>query len=67
MLILSRRPDEALFIGPDIKIIVISIKGNQVRLGIQAPLNAVVDREEIRARKQRGVTAVSNATPLGAT
>jgi carbon storage regulator len=53
MLILSRRPNESLCIGPDIRITVLGIKGNQVRIGIQAPKDVVVDREEVHARKQR--------------
>jgi len=51
MLILSRRPGETLRIGADIQIEVIAIKGNQVRIGITAPRNVAVDREEIAVRK----------------
>jgi len=52
MLILSRRPGETLRIGADIQIEVIAIKGNQVRIGITAPRNVAVDREEIAERKK---------------
>jgi carbon storage regulator len=53
MLILTRRTGEAICIGRDIKITVLGIKGNQVKLGIDAPPDVPVDREEIHARKQR--------------
>jgi carbon storage regulator CsrA len=52
MLILTRRPTESLHIGADVVLTVLSIKGNQVRLGISAPRNVVVDRAEVHARKQ---------------
>jgi carbon storage regulator len=52
MLILSRKPGEILFIGADIQIQVIAVKGMQVRLGITAPRNIAVDREEIAERKK---------------
>ncbi len=47
MLILTRKPDEALRIGDDITITVIGIKGNQVRLGIDAPQGVRIYRTEI--------------------
>jgi carbon storage regulator CsrA len=47
MLILSRRIQEAIIIGDDVTIRVLSIRGNQVRLGIDAPKSVSVDREEI--------------------
>jgi carbon storage regulator len=53
MLILSRRIDEAVHIGDDIEVTVLSINGGQVRLGIKAPRTVAVDREEIANRKQR--------------
>ena len=51
MLILSRRIDESLVIGTHITVTVLGVKGNQVRLGIKAPHNVVVDREEVHRRK----------------
>jgi carbon storage regulator len=51
MLILTRRVEETLVIGDDIRVVVLGIKGNQVRLGVQAPRDMQVDREEIRERK----------------
>ncbi len=47
MLILTRRPQEAIIIGDDVTIRVLSIRGNQVRIGIDAPKSVDVDREEI--------------------
>ena len=54
MLILTRRIGESLMIGenPTITATVISIQGNQVKIGIDAPKNVVVDREEIRRMKK---------------
>jgi len=53
MLILSRRPNESLVIGSEVTLTVLGIKGNQVRLGIEAPRDVVVDRAEVRRRKVR--------------
>ena len=50
MLILTRRANESLMIGDDIKITVLGIKGNQVRIGIDAPKDVAVHREEIYQR-----------------
>ena len=52
MLILTRRTNETLMIGDDIEITVLSVKGNQVRIGIKAPNNVAVHREEIYQRIQ---------------
>lgn len=53
MLILTRRPDETVVIGNDIRVRVMGVNGNQVRIGIEAPKNIEVDREEIHERKQQ--------------
>lgn len=50
MLILTRRIGETMIIGEDINITVLGIKGNQVRMGINAPLSIPVNREEIHLR-----------------
>jgi carbon storage regulator len=52
MLILSRKIGETLIIDGEIKVIVLDTKGNQVRLGIIAPKEVVVNREEIHKRIQ---------------
>lgn len=47
MLILTRKMNETLVIGDDIKITVLNINGNQVRIGIEAPKDVTVHRQEI--------------------
>lgn len=50
MLILTRRPSEIIRIGDDVTVMVLGIKGNQVRIGIEAPRDVSVHREEIYER-----------------
>ena len=50
MLILTRRQNETLMIGEDITVTVLGVKGTQVRLGINAPKDVAVHREEIFER-----------------
>ncbi len=52
MLILTRRLGETVCIGDNVMVTVLAIKGNQVRIGINAPRSVVVDREEIFERKR---------------
>ena len=66
MLILSRRPGESLTIGDEITVTVIGVSGNQIRLGITAPREVRVLREEIyRAIKDENRAAASGAEPQG--
>jgi len=53
MLILTRRAGETLMIGDDVTITVLGVKGNQVRIGVNAPKHVSVHREEIYQRIQR--------------
>lgn len=53
MLILTRRINETLNIGDDVQVTVLGIKGNQVRIGINAPRDVPVHREEIYQRIKR--------------
>lgn len=53
MLILTRRVGETVMIGDDVTITVLGVKGNQVRIGIKAPKDTPVHREEIFERIQR--------------
>jgi carbon storage regulator len=50
MLILTRKDNESLFIGDEIEITVLGVKGNQVRIGINAPKNIDVHRDEVYRR-----------------
>ena len=53
MLILTRRVGETVMIGADVTVTVLGVKGNQVRVGINAPKNVAVHREEIFERIKR--------------
>ena len=62
MLILSRRTDESIVIGDEVTITILSVKGKQVRIGITAPADVSVHREEIYQRIQAG-ESVPGETP----
>ena len=53
MLILTRRVGETVMIGNDITVTVLGVKGNQVRVGVNAPKEVAVHREEIYERIKR--------------
>ena len=61
MLILTRRIGETLIIGDDVSVTVLGIKGNQVRIGINAPKDLSVHREEIYLRIQQEKSNGSSA------
>ena len=56
MLILTRKVGESLMIGDEIALTVVGVKGNQVRIGIKAPKDVAVHREEIFNRIEDSVT-----------
>jgi carbon storage regulator len=67
MLILSRTIGEVVHIGDDIEVTVVAVNGHQVRIGITAPREVVVDRVEIANRKQHErATALVAETPATA-
>lgn len=58
MLILTRRVGESVVIGGDVTVSVLGVKGNQARLGVNAPRDVAVHREEIHERIKREQAAV---------
>jgi carbon storage regulator CsrA len=52
MLVLTRRPGEQIVIDGNIRVTVVSVKGDRVRIGIEAPPTVLIDREEIHERRQ---------------
>jgi len=62
MLMLTRRTGESVMIGDEVKISVLGIKGNQIRLGVSAPREVAVHREEVFKRIQD--EAVQSKEPL---
>lgn len=60
MLLLTRYKDQSIMIGDDIKITILETRGNHIRIGIDAPKNVTVNREEIHQRiLQEKTTSVS--------
>ena len=51
MLVLSRKLNEAIVIDDTVRVTVVAVKGDRVRLGIEAPRNVTVDRAEVHARR----------------
>jgi len=56
MLILMRRPGESIHIGPNIVVTLVSLERNRARIGVEAPRDIAVDREEIAELKKGGNT-----------
>lgn len=61
MLVLGRKTDEIIVIGDDIRIMVIEIRGDKVRLGIEAPREVTVHREEVYDAIRRETVPVAEA------
>lgn len=53
MLVLSRKPTEAIIINDTVRVTVVGIKGDRVRLGIEAPRDVCVDRAEVHTRRMQ--------------
>lgn len=53
MLVLSRQRDESIIIGDNIKITIVDIRGDKIRIGIEAPLEVAVHRQEVYDAIQR--------------
>ena len=64
MLILTRRVGESIIVGDNVTITVLGIKGNQIRLGVNAPKEVSVHREEIyqRIKQEKKVVEESDST-----
>jgi carbon storage regulator len=67
MLVLTRKSEEGIRIGEHIKITIVEIKGNQVRLGIEAPITIPIYREEVyeQVRQENRLSARASAETFG--
>ncbi|WJG08379.1 carbon storage regulator CsrA [Aliiglaciecola sp. LCG003] len=65
MLILTRRVGETLMVGDEVTVTVLGVKGNQVRIGVNAPKEVSVHREEIYMRIQAEKNGQGNSEPSG--
>ena len=63
MLVLTRRGNQSIMIGPDIVVTVLEVSRDQVRIGIQAPRHVDVHREEVFAELQRANRAAASPNP----
>ena len=62
MLVLSRRPDEAIIIGDDVEVRVLAVEGDHVKLGVSAPRHIPVHRAEVYAAIQEANRLAAGAT-----
>jgi carbon storage regulator len=63
MLILTRRVGESVVIGDDVSVTILGVKGNQVRIGVTAPMDVSVHRQEIYERIKKEQEAEPSANP----
>lgn len=66
MLVLSRKKNESIVINDDITIVVVEIRGDKVRLGVEAPKEVPVHRREVYDAIKRGIEDPSTSTEGGA-
>lgn len=65
MLVLTRKVNESIMIGDEVKITIVEVKGDQVKLGITAPRNIAVHREEVYEEIQRENRLASQSAAVG--
>ena len=65
MLVLTRQPGEEIMVGDEVRLKVISVVGNQVRLGVEAPQDVAIFRREIYDEICRQNLAAAQASPTG--
>lgn len=63
MLVINRKKNEKVLIGEDVEVTVLEVRGDKVRLGIKAPRETEVDREEVRLSKRQGRKPASQPIP----
>lgn len=63
MLILSRRPGESIVVGNDVVVTVLEVRGDQIRIGIDAPRNVQVHREEVFRQLEAANTSAASSAP----
>ena len=55
MLVLSRKKNESIIIGENVTVTIVEIRGDKIKIGIEAPVDVAVDRVEVREAKNKGV------------
>lgn len=65
MLVLTRRPDESIVIGNNIKITIVSVGPGRVKIGIEAPPEVRIDRQEIHEKIERNADVLASLTASG--
>ena len=60
MLVLTRKPGEAIVIGNGITVTVVEVKGERVRLGFSAPLEVTIHREELQQKIEAGLSELAH-------
>lgn len=66
MLVLSRKTGETIIVNNNIRITVVEVRGDKVRLGIVAPRDVIVDRQEVHEKRMNSLTEEPVLTPTAA-